>query len=71
MKRPVSPPESLSPRALNRRQAAKYVGLGENKFIQLHRDGMMPAPRVVGSRRLWIVSELDAAVAALPVEGAA
>jgi excisionase family DNA binding protein len=56
----------LAPRGLTREQAAAYVGLSQNKFDDLVRDGAMPRPKCAGSRRLWDVRALDTAFDALP-----
>lgn len=58
-------------RALSEAEAALYVGLGASKFRQLVCEGRMPRPRLIDSRRLWDVDDLDAAFKSLPVEGGA
>jgi hypothetical protein len=45
-----------------------YLGISPGKFDELVRDGIMPSPKRVGSRRLWDVRELDVAFDALPTE---
>lgn len=57
-------------RGLNETEAATYVGIGTTKFAALVADKTMPKPRIIGSRRLWDIVELDAAFDSLPVEGA-
>lgn len=59
-------PLSLPPRGLNRIQAAAYVGISANFFDQLVKERTMPAPRTVGSRRVWDRLELDVAFSRLP-----
>lgn len=56
-------------RGLSEPEAALYVGIGSSKFRQLVVDGRMPRPRLLDSRRVWDVDELDAAFRSLPREG--
>jgi hypothetical protein len=59
-------------RGLSEADACAYVGnIGSTKFQQLIAAGQMPRPRLIGTRRVWAVAELDAAFDSLPVEGAA
>jgi predicted DNA-binding transcriptional regulator AlpA len=55
-------------RALSMQESAMYLGISAVKFGELVRDGTMPSPKRVGSRRLWDVRELDVAFDALPTE---
>ena len=41
----------IAPRPLTRQQAAAYVSLSPNIFDQLVKDGRMPRPKLLGSRR--------------------
>ena len=59
-------PASLPPRGLCRELAAAYIGVGGSKFDEMVREGLMPKPRVIGSRRLWDRPELDIAFSNLP-----
>ncbi len=53
--------------ALNRNEAAAYVGVGISLFDQMVRDGKMPHPRNAGtSRKIWLRDELDEKLHALP-----
>ena len=45
-----------------------YVGISPGKFDELVRDGRMPSPKRIGSRKVWDVRELDMAFDALPSE---
>ena len=56
-------------RGLSESEAALYVGLGVTKFASLVRDGRMPRPRLIDTRRIWDVDDLDAAFRDLPIEG--
>ena len=64
MKRDVA--HTLLPRGLNREEAAEYIGVGVSKFDEMVRDGRMPTPKEIDSRRVWDRHRLDAAFEALP-----
>jgi len=59
-------PFSLPPRGLCRELAAAYIGVGKSKFDEMVKEGLMPKPRVIGSRRLWDRPEIDTAFSSLP-----
>jgi predicted DNA-binding transcriptional regulator AlpA len=59
-------PPSLPPRGLSRPQAAAYLGISPTKFDELVRDGLMPMPKQIGTRKIWDIRALDEAFAALP-----
>lgn len=59
-----------NPRGLNRDQASAYVGVGVTKFDEMVRDGRMPQPKRVDTRKVWDRRQLDAAFDELPDEGA-
>lgn len=59
----VLPPTA---RGLHRVDAARYVGVSATKFDELVRIGQMPAPKRIGTRRVWDVRALDLAFDALP-----
>lgn len=56
-------------RGLGAEEAALYLGIGVSLFRQMVSDGRMPRPRMINSRRIWDVDELDAAFKSLPREG--
>lgn len=56
-------------RGLGESEAAIYLSLSATFFRRLVERGVMPRPRVIGSRRIWDVDELDIAFRALPREG--
>ena len=60
---------ALSPRLVARADAAYYVGVGTTLFDDLVRQGVMPRPKAIGSRRLWDLRELDKAIDELPEAG--
>jgi len=59
-------PLGVVPAALNEPQAALYVGVCANSLRAMVAKGLMPLPRAYGTRRIWLRSELDAALARLP-----
>ena len=62
-------PRTLSPRLIQREAAAAYTCLSPTKFSELVKKGIMPRPKVVGTRKLWDVNQLDSAIDDLPSEG--
>jgi predicted DNA-binding transcriptional regulator AlpA len=56
-------------RGLSEPEAALYIGLSASKFRSLVKDGRLPKPRVIDTRRIWDVDDLDAAFKAFPLEG--
>ena len=56
-------------RGLSETEAAVYLSLSPSFFRRLVAEGAMPRPRILGSRRIWDVEELDLAFKALPREG--
>ncbi len=61
-------PPSLAPLGLSRPQSAFYVGVGRTKFDEMVADGRMPKPKRIDGRLIWVRTELDEAVYALPSE---
>jgi hypothetical protein len=59
-------PSSLPPRGLSRVEAAAYVGVSANLFDVMVKDGRMPSPKTINSRRVWDRVRLDHAFEALP-----
>ena len=55
-------------RGLSRSCAAEYVGCSPRKFDQMIQDGLMPAPRLIGTKKIWDRVELDEAFEELPRE---
>jgi excisionase family DNA binding protein len=55
-------------RGLSRIEAAMYLGISPSKFDELVKDGRMPRPRMIDSRKLWDLHELDIAFDELPRE---
>ena len=58
-------------RGLCEMEAAIYLSLSPSFFRRLVEQGIMPRPRIAGSRRIWDVEELDGAFRALPREAGA
>jgi predicted DNA-binding transcriptional regulator AlpA len=57
-------------RGLNRTEAACYVGIGVTKFNELVAAKTMPLPRMIGTRLVWDIVQLDAAFDELPSDAA-
>lgn len=62
-------PSSIPAICVSKSSAAAMLNLSPGKFSELVLSGAMPRPRCVGSRRLWLVSELYICAAALPSQG--
>lgn len=56
-------------RGLGEAEAALYIGVGITKFGELVKDGRMPRARVIDSRKIWDIDDLDAAFKELPTDG--
>jgi excisionase family DNA binding protein len=54
---------------LARAEAAEYIGIGVDKFDEMVKDGRMPKPKLVDSKKLWMRSKIEKAFAELPEEG--
>jgi predicted DNA-binding transcriptional regulator AlpA len=61
----------LTPRLLNREQAASYLGISASAFDKQVADRVVPGPKSFGSRRVWDIRQLDAAIDRLPSENGA
>lgn len=46
--------------------AAMLGGIGRSTFLQWVSRGVLPRPRKLGNRSMWLVSELTEAAASLP-----
>ena len=58
----------MNPQGLSRSCAAEYVDCSPRKFDQMILDGLMPAPRLIGTKKIWDRVELDEAFEELPRE---
>lgn len=56
-------------RGFGAEDAATYLSLSPSYFRQLVGESKMPRPRIIGSRRVWDIDDLDAMFKALPREG--
>jgi hypothetical protein len=45
-----------------------YIGVSDSKFDELRKDGRVGPPRLVDSRKVWDVHDLDRAFEAFPYE---
>ena len=59
-------PSGVQPIAVNKNTACAMLNLSPTKFAELVVAGSMPKARCVGTRRIWIVSELSLCAASLP-----
>ena len=61
--KPVGDHVAYPPRALDAERAARYVGCGRTKFLEMVEDGRMPAPfRYEKEMPRWDRCDLDAAI---------
>jgi len=51
---------------MSRDEAARYIGIGVTLFDEMVRDGRMPGPKIINSRKVWDRLDLDAAFRELP-----
>jgi hypothetical protein len=58
----------IAPRGLSLLESARYVGLGPSLFVSLVNMRKMPAPKLIGTIKIWDRHELDAAFENLPQE---
>jgi hypothetical protein len=56
-------------RGLDQLEAARYVGVGINKFRDLVERGLMPLPKLIDGARRWDIDALDVYFGALPEDG--
>ncbi|WP_310619640.1 hypothetical protein [Flexibacterium corallicola] len=59
----------VSPRGLGRADAASYIGVSVTTFNMLLDKKMMPAAKLIATKRVWDIVELDKAFSDLPSEG--
>lgn len=59
----------LAPRGMPRCDAAFYIGCSPRMFDGMVKNGDMPSPRLIGSKKIWDRAELDDFFDALPKEG--
>lgn len=65
-KRQDTLPRSLPPIGLSRETAAAYIDVSPTKFDEMVRDGRMPKPKHIDSRRVWSRTAIEKKFAALP-----
>ncbi len=59
-----------APAAMRQAHAAAHVGVSASYFLQMVETGQMPAPRIMGSVKVWIRSELEEALLVAPTDSA-
>jgi len=60
------PLHNYAPLGLKREEAAAYIGVGPTKFDEMVAETEMPAPRIIGRRRVWDREEIKLAFKELP-----
>lgn len=55
--------------ALNRAELALAIGVSANTVDLMVHEGFLPRPRKWHSRKIWIVSEIEAAMSEWPEDG--
>ena len=58
----------VSPRGLSRIEAAAYIGVSPGTFDKLVKDGLMPEPIPIRSRKVWDRLRLDSAFESLAAD---
>lgn len=59
-------PLNFPPRGLGRVDTAKYIGISASLFDELVAKCLIPDPRMVNTRKVWGIRELDRAFDKLP-----
>ena len=68
-KPPATPSHSRAVPRLALGRAAAALGVSAGSFDVMVREGVVPPPRIWHARKLWLTSELEAALMDLPEEG--
>lgn len=55
--------------ALNRNELALAIGVSANSVDAMVKEGALPPPRKWHTRKLWLVSEVEAAMSEWPADG--
>ena len=66
-RRQLVPPQDRL--GMSRVEAAEYVGVSPSLFDEMVKDGRMPRPKLINSRKVWHRQRLEKAFAELPEEG--
>ncbi len=66
MTRGLSYVRPIPRRGLSRIEAAMYYGVSPSKFDEMVADGRAPQPRMIDSRKVWDIFELDGSFDELP-----
>lgn len=54
---------------LSRVQAAEYIGVSASLFDEMVKEGRMPQPKLINSRKVWMRTRIVEAFAGLPEDG--
>ncbi|SDR11257.1 hypothetical protein [Pseudovibrio sp. Tun.PSC04-5.I4] len=57
---------SFTPRGFSRVEAAQYIGVSVGLFAEMITKQFMPEPRLMNTRKVWDIRELDKAFDELP-----
>lgn len=56
----------MTPKGLPRVEAATYIGCSPRMFDDMVKEGAMPCPRLIGTKKVWDTVELKEAFEDLP-----
>jgi len=59
-------PYNLPPCGLSRTEAAAYIGFSPSMLDMMVKDGRIPHPKIVNSRTIWDIRQVDKAFDSLP-----
>ena len=66
-RRPLIPAQDRV--GLSRTEAAEYIGVSTSLFDEMVKDGRMPPPKLINSRKVWMRAKIEKAFAELPDDG--
>ncbi|MCV9997301.1 hypothetical protein OE766_03490 [Pararhizobium sp. YC-54] len=67
---PSSQTRNIPRLGLNRNELALAIGVSVNTVDKMVQDGALPPPRKWNTRKIWIVSEVEASMLEWPADGA-
>ena len=68
---PARQSRSVPRLSLTADEAAQAMGCSRTLFLEMVEDGRMPKARMLNSKRVWLVGELETYAYALPEDGEA
>ncbi|SDR09855.1 hypothetical protein SAMN04515695_2752 [Pseudovibrio sp. Tun.PSC04-5.I4] len=57
---------NITPRGFSRVAAALYIGVCTSLFDEMVMEGFMPKPRIMNTKKVWDIRDLDKAFDELP-----